>query len=449
MCYDGVVLRRDRAHDGRTYWHLTGIDGRTDWQFLDYIIDCVDQQELNRKTVENRAYTLVKWYRYLATEGLEVWQASDRTLIQFRTALVERATSNCSGDQQARRRTVNLDLRNVYLFYAWLQKDPVYGNGRRLLGRSSCQITSTLVEDDSARRCSPRKRYPLTFRHAGEGSKHRMGFVPGETHRARLTEYFYDTFQHDLARRNCLLFELAWAVGWRRGSILSLTTADFAPVQGEPDADLQVAPSQQKFGYSNSFSVPSRIAAQVRVYVDVERRTIVERTGSTSQALFLNERTGEALTAGAVSALFSNARLALGWPKGSGLHAWRRGFTNAHLERELDARIELGLDTGGEALAMSIAHALGQESLRSQAAYVRDAQRRIRGTATFRDKEEHARLSDENALLRGELASLREALAHQVRGGSRASEDTRCASRGPRQCTLRALQTRIGPYAKQ
>lgn len=420
ICVDRVVLRKDRAHDGRIFWHLTGSDGHTDWPFLDYIIDCIDTQQLANKTVENRAYTLVKWYRYLAERRLELWQASDNLIKQFRDGLMARDAINSSGDQQARRRTVNLDLRNVYLFYAWLQRDYVYGNGRRLLGRTACQITSTLVDERSEKIASPRKRYPLTFRNAGERSKHRMGFVPGEADRAALTEYFYDTCPPDQARRNCLLFGLAWAVGWRRGSILSLTTGDFDPARNRPDTDLQIAPSAQKFGYSNSFSVPDGAALQVLDYIDNERRAIIQRTDSVSRAVFLNERTGNPLTAGAVSTMFSKARIALAWPRGAGLHAWRRGFTNAYLERELDARIELGLDTGGDAIAMSIASALGQESLGSQAAYVRDVQRRIRGTATFRDKEEHVRLSDENAHLRGQIASLREALAKRGVGNDRA-----------------------------
>jgi hypothetical protein len=77
----------------------------------------------------------------------------------------------------------------------------------------------------------------------------------------------------------------------------------------------------------------------------------------------------------------------------------------------MDARLELGLDTGSETIALSVAQALGHESLGSQAAYVRDAQRRLRGTATYRDKEEHARLADENARLCAEVAALREKLA--------------------------------------
>jgi len=157
--------------------------------------------------------------------------------------------------------------------------------------------------------------------------------------------------------------------------------------------------------------VPNRLVVRIMDFIDTHRLCFAKRPADACTALFINLATGQPLTHIAVSGIFNRARKALGWPKGSGLHAWRRGFTNAFLERELDARIELGLDTSGETIAISVAQVLGQQSLASQSAYVRDAQRRIRGTATYRDKEEHARLSDENARLRSEVATLVRALA--------------------------------------
>jgi integrase len=407
---DAWVLRRDPVDEYTVFWHFTDAKGQTVWPFLDYIIALVDGQQLNFKTVEGRAYALAKWYRYLAQERIDALDGDDSVLRTFRNAMLEREAANRSGNAQARRRTINLDMRNIYMYYAWLQQDPFYGRRRQLLGAQGCQITSTLLESQPAA-VGGQRRYPLIFRQAGERSKHRLNFVPGEAHRAELTDYFYDRFSPELARRNCLLFALAWHIGWRRGSILSLTVDDFSPDQWNGEQPLDVQPSAQKFGYSNTFSVPEAVVHDVRAYLATERGALVARTGSHSRAIFLNGRTGQPLTGHAVSMLFSRARVALGWPKGAGLHAWRRGFTNAYVEREIDARLELGLDTGGEAIAMSVAHALGQQSLASQAAYIRDAQRRLRGSVTFRDKEEHARLADENAQLRAHIASLTKKIA--------------------------------------
>jgi integrase len=380
--------------------------------FLDFMIDSVDVQMLKPKTVEGRAFSLKKWYQFLSDSGVDALDADDEMLVKFREHLFERTAPNRSGDAQARRRTINIDLRNVYTYYAWLQKNDANCQAKRLLGIEASQITSSLLAERSAGVSrSDRQRYPATYRNAGERSKHRLGFVPREEHRAQLTDYFYDAHPANLAKRNCLIFELAWSVGWRRGSILSLTIEQFPReivLDGDGSSELSICPPSQKFGYSNSFPLERSLALRVLHYIEHERKEIVCRTESKSSQIFLSERSGRPLTAGAVSGIFNTARHAMGWPQGAGLHGWRRGFANTYIEREIDARIELGLDTGGEAIAMSLATALGQESLASQGAYVRDAQRRIRGTATFKDKAEQARLSDENAALRAEVARLRQ-----------------------------------------
>ena len=412
MPRQSITLQRDIAHGNTIFWRLTDENLRTVVPFLDFIIDCVDVQFLRPKTVEARAYSLKKWYQFLSIIQVDAFDADDDVLANFRNHLLEREAVNRSNDAQARRRTINVDLRNVYAYYAWLQKNNENCREKRLLGIEACQITSSLlVERTAGVPKSDRHRYPATFRNAGERSKHRLGFVPREEHRAQLTEYFYDTYSLALSKRICLIFELAWSVGWRRGSILSLTVEQFSReiVLGEGGLNyLSICPPSQKFGYSNSFPIERSLALRVLHYIEHERKEIVQRTQSMSRQIFLSERSGSSLTAGAVSGIFTKARRALGWPIGAGLHGWRRGFANAYIEREIDARIELGLDTGGEAIAMSVATALGQESLGSQAAYLRDAQRRIRGSVTFRDKVEHARLSDENAALRAEIAQLRE-----------------------------------------
>lgn len=406
-----ITLQRDVAHADVVFWRLTDEKMRTVVSFLDFMIYCIDVKMFKPKTVEGRAYSLKMWYQFLSDNRIDAVDADDDVLVKFREHSFGRMAVNRSGDEQARRRTVNGVLRNVYLYYAWLQKNHPDCRRRRLLGLSACQITSSLLEERSARRSGPDcQPYPATFRNAGERSKHRLGWVPGEEQRAQLTEYFYDAFPPNLAARNCLIFELAWSVGWRRGSILSLTVQQFSSevvFGGDQANDILIRPPEQKFGYSNSFPVERSQALRVLHYIEHERVDIVHHTNSTSSEVFLNVRTGEPLTEGAVSGLFNMARHSLGWPTGAGLHGWRRGFTNKFIEREIDARIELGLDTGGETIAMSVATALGHESLESQGAYVRDAQRRIRGSATFRDKVEHARLSDENAALRAEIANLR------------------------------------------
>jgi len=406
-----LKLEKDIFSDKVVYWHLSDEQSRTIIPFLNFIIECIDEHALKRKTVEGRAYSLKKWYQYLSDRGIEALDATDDVLKAFREHLFDsRIARNRSDDEKARRRTINLDLRNIYIFYAWLQKNDPDAQNVHLLGREHCQIKSSLLEihgDRSLR--SDRERHPLVYPNVGEKSKHRLGFVPQEPHRAALTEYFYERHDPNIAKRNCLIYELAWAVGWRRGSILSLTIEQFSRsvvLGGDGDSPIFICPVEQKLGYANSFPVEHNVAIRVLHYIENERAEIISRTKSKSSEIFLSQKYGSPLQPGSVSCIFNKARHALSWPPGAGLHGARRGFANNYLEREIDGRLELGLDTGHDTVAMSLANALGQENLASQAAYVRDAQRRIRGTATFRDKVENARLADENSVLRAENAQL-------------------------------------------
>lgn len=413
-----IKLQRDVKQDGQIIWHLSDNKMRTIFPFLDYVIQCSETKLYAPKTIEGIAYSLKKWYQYLSDSKVDALDADDKLLEKFRSHLLDRETVNRCGDQQARKRTANVDIKNVYGYYAWLQVDYFFGQNKRLLGTRFCQITSSLAEQniDRASRAA-RRRYPLLFKNAGENSKHRFGWVPVEEHRALLTDYFYDTYPVDLAKRNCLIFDLAWSVGWRRASILSLTVDQFSDalvLTSDDVCDIQITPPSQKFGYSNSFTLERNLATRVLHYIEHERAEIVSRTGSSSSAVFLSKSTGKPITQGSVSLIFNKARISLGWPRGASLHGWRRGFANKFLEREIDARVELGLDTGGESVGMALANALGQESLKSQGAYLRNIQSRLRASATFRDKAENMRLSDENASLRAEIAELRVLLGRTV-----------------------------------
>lgn len=392
-------LRRDRAGPSTSYWHLTDRTGSTVWEFLDYMIDCVDQQQLRPGTVEIRAHALARWYRYLDSCGIPFLEASDKVLKGFREFSLSIRSRNSSGNLQARMRSVNHEIRSVYLYYAWIQSHRQHSRGRRLIDGRQGQIRSHILEST----CKARERFPLVFRNAAEKSRHRLGFVPTEVHRAQLSAYFYRSFSNDVARRNCLIFELAWNVGWRRGSILSLTVDDFECLRHCSDEELYITPRSQKFGHQHSFCVDFRTAAKVLNYIDNERRRVADKLKVDCPHVFLSYRNGLALQASTVSTIFSRAREALGWPLGAGLHAWRRGFVNSFLELELDARLELGLDTSSESIAMSIAQRLGHENVRSQAAYVRNSQRKLRTSSSFVDREDLRKLSDENVELRRRL----------------------------------------------
>lgn len=399
-----IKLLKDIAADGTQFWHLSDAKGRTVMPFLDYVIESIDAEQAATKTVEARAYGLKKWFQFLSDNEVDLLDVDDSTIVNFRGFLEQRVSINGTKDVNTRRRSINNDIRIVYGFYAWLQEKPRLTDGRALLGEQFCQITSSLLSPDKSQ---TRSRYPAVFRRVGENSKHRSSFIPKEKERTDLMEYFFAVQDHKIAARNCLIFDIAWIRGWRRASILSLNIQQFSHEAVNTNREfIMVQPAVQKLGYSKSFSVPIALALKIRQYIECERQEIVHDTGSVSSTLFLNSDSGEPLNKEYVSVMFSEARKALGWPRGAGLHSWRRGFANEFLETGLAARIELGLDTSCDSLALDLANELGHESKEAQQAYIREIRRLMLNTNSFQSKLENQKLADENAALRLTISRL-------------------------------------------
>lgn len=395
-----VELLSEREADGDIYWHIFDREGKTIQPAFDYLIESV-QRQLKPQSVENRAYALKAWYRYLAKNAVRDVEAGDEVLVEFRDDTFRRPAQNSGADDQARKRSINTTLRYIYQYYVWLQGQPAYRGGRKLIGERNAQITSTLLFGDGSSRSRSRSDYPATYRNVGEGSRHRVSYVPTERDRALIHAYFHAYRSPDIALRDTLLYDLVWEVGWRRGSILSLNTTDFERARSDASSDtISVRPRVQKFGYSKWFEVPMYLAHRIVDYIDTERAAIIKATGSRAQEVFLSSTTGRPLSAKGVTTNFSLASNAVGLPPRSGLHGGRRGFTNNFLEREIAARLQLGQDTSTEALSFSLAQALGHESVDSQAAYIDHARSIVREAPAFRCAVANARLANENAILR-------------------------------------------------
>ncbi|CRQ70808.1 tyrosine recombinase XerD [Pseudomonas aeruginosa] len=358
---DRVILTRAGCH-----WHLTDASGSTCWPCLDYLIDCVDRQRLKAQTVELRAYALKAWLRHLNDHSLRLEDATDFDLVSFSQDNAERKSRRAFGDAQARRRSTNQIVRCVYLFCAWLSNSS-YNRSAAFFGPANCQITSTINVPGRHR---GRTNYPATYRFAGERSKHQQRYVPSEDDRRRLVAHFYNSYSDSIAQRNALILDLALSVGWRRGSILSLKVDQFVRSSQCLDGS-SVSPPEQKFGYTKAFSVDGTLMSRVAAYIAGHRAMLIERTGGTSERLFLSDKTGEPLTPAAVTKIFARARTALGLPVGVGLHAWRRAFAVRTMSSELEKRKRLGLNLPFTDIAAVVANRLGHESLHSQEAYIR------------------------------------------------------------------------------
>ena len=113
--------------------------------------------------------------------------------------------------------------------------------------------------------------------------------------------------------------------------------------------------------------------------------------------LFISLSTGKPLSESTITEIFSRAFTAIGAPKGSGIHSFRRSFASNETRFQIDTRKRKKLSTAPEDVMLPVQKALGQKSPISQQVYADASQSLTRDTV---ERE----LRDENLQLRAELA---------------------------------------------
>jgi integrase len=398
--YNGRVTKITRS-DQSICWHFSDNKGRTLFSAVEYILYLETALQYQPQTVETHAFSVAAWHRYIQCTKSEFKVISHEIIVDFRNYLFNNKADPSSNSKSKRQRSINVVLRAVYKYLDWIIRSDWILHEKQQAG--------TFVSPELLINSIRKNRYPAAYRNIGEASRHSVGWTPERFHRTTLVEYFYRKMAPSAAERNSLILDIALNTGWRLSSILSLKTTQFniENIDFEKDTHM-VTPESQKFGYTKSFEIPTDLMLRIVSYLDGPREDIVIATRSSSKLIFLSIITGNSLNRQSVSAIFSIARRELGWPRGGGIHSWRRAFTTELIERELDSRIEQGLDLSLESVSMTIAAALGHESLDSHMAYVRDTQRRTRNSIAYKTSREVASLHEEIARLTAELERQRQ-----------------------------------------
>ncbi|WP_417702235.1 hypothetical protein [Pseudomonas sp.] len=376
---------------GRIYWHLS-CRGRTCYEFVNYMLTL--NADYSEKTIEGYAYNLAPWFVFLDEASLQVAEASDECLLKYKEYLEWKHGVSRSAKIKASRK-----LMAVYKFYHYFSS--VRRDIFNLIGPSGCNITSSITSHEDQ---SFNYLYPYCYRRIGRSSRHGVRWTPDQSHKCEL--FFALTVGNEyISRRNRLLVEIADEVGLRCGSILSLTTDQFPPLN-ESDLEkefIYITPSSQKFGYSKPFPFLVELYLRIVAFIEGERRDLVIRFNNSSDKIFLNYHTGKPLTQAGTSSLFSRLSRQLKWPNNSGLHSWRRKFAQDFNEKNIEDRRRLGLDTSHDALALDLAARMGHESIQSQRPYIERAMQRY---ISKRTKTFSAQLADYEA----EIAHLQKQL---------------------------------------
>lgn len=390
------------------------------WDLTDYSIYLKNNQLLDAKTVRNELYLLIGFVEYILVEGKQYKNIDDRFLLDFKEREFQKILDSANGSksEKAVQRTVNAKLRRTYQFLLWLQESEKKIVG--VIGDRDCPVTSALTskQPESIYRTlswsgatNNRSNYPLLFRNAGSNGLASQYEATSEDI-ALLADMFHSECSTYGAQRNILMMHLACEIGWRRGSINSLTCDQFMNLNlmdSVHDSYIVVPPSQ-KFGYVRQFEVPFRLAFRVVEFIETHRKELLSQNGwseaRTQNRIFLSEREGSPLRNSTISSIFGSAFKKLGRPRGASTHSFRRRNVNDQVDRELQTRLELGLDTSELSITTAVAFNVGQSRPESLRPYVN---RRIGRMVRQREqiKENQLRvLLEENDELKHRIADL-------------------------------------------
>lgn len=375
-------------------------------EITDYSVYLSKIRRFSSVTVESEMYHVSTFLLFLFGLGKQVSEVNDISLREFRDSELKRLTisGNGSSPERVYMRTVNARLRRVYRFLMWYQDFNLGVSG--LIGPHGA-VTCYYSLGASGESQRSKNVYPLLLVSSGSSSRHRLNFVATEEHLRKLRTYFAKRFDGYLRHRNLLLIEVANVVGLRRGSINSLTCSLFldSVAQSEGIDDARLVPPSQKFGYQNEYEFPFTLVSNVFQFISGPLKEFKEDLGITDKVtkdrIFLSSKTGKPLTDRAITDIFSKALREIGVSSGS-IHGLRRKYANDEIDKEINYRIEKGLDTSVASICAAVSFRLGHASPESLHPYVSARlQRRMKVESP---EQKIARLEKELAETRRELA---------------------------------------------
>ncbi|WP_459619517.1 hypothetical protein [Burkholderia sp. 3C] len=383
--------------DGKAY--VVAYDlraGMIVWSLVNYAIFLTETLFLEPSSIDAalRSVTtyrnfLIKKFAVDRKKQVDEFQASTDALMEaFRDEEFEvvRSRWNSSHEDAVAKRTVNRKLVHIYNFLNWYQFSNRFAN---FFGGEHGAVTTSLKSEDINIRKNPlneggsKYRYPLLYRRVGERARQPRGYEATQKNVDALRHYFFENFTDYVAIRNNLIMDIADRIGWRRGSINSLTCDQFSDFSLDKmtDRGLICVPAKQKNGYLDSFYIPPALVFRIVEFIRGPRQTLVEEMGwrqvSGVGPVFISARDGCPLEDKTISTIFGKAFSAIGVEKRAALHSLRTKFVNDAIAAETDARLKLGLDTSSDSISAAVSHDLGHHNIDSIKAYTSANQTRL------------------------------------------------------------------------
>lgn len=416
MSSNRYVLSQVPVQNGRPAFLVYDIkEERIVREISDYATYLVDERNSSTLTVRQGLHSLIEFWTFIVSEGLNLRSISSHTIRTFRDRnflKVRKSKAHRGGEDQAKL-TVNHKLERIYDWIVWLQRTrlvPVGTIGRHGLVVAIIEATPVQKRRDGRWIRGGVRKYPLLYRVGRRNAKHN---APASVVTAKdvsdLMARFSERYGPFIAQRNSLFVDIAESAGFRRGSICSLTVDQFELCDiDKADGEYLVRPPKQKFGYTKTFGIELSLALRVREFIDnYWWPWVIENevpAGVHKNAIFLSEKTGKPILERSMTQAISRAFRELGFDKGIGPHTLRGKFASTFADDELAERRELGLDTSNRSIAAAVAMKLGHEDPDQFYRYASSSQARQARIAREGRLAEMKTLHEEVKMLRERLA---------------------------------------------
>jgi len=350
--------------------------------------------EQNKKAYESfinsLGYTLFAFAEYLRSINISWQEVNDNNIANFKQKQYKITKSKPNSRiPETARKTVNIKLRTIYEFYWWAEYHQylIYntiGYDRNLPIRSNIakyKIDPTVFKKDKT---AMKTVYPLCESVTAEAGCHRRQHYASDQEISDLRKHYRATCEFFVAERNVLIVDIIEMIGWRDGSVASLTTRLFSndvikKAQERCNSTVKVTPEQQKRGYSFPFDAVLQLVIRVYKFIRDNRQGMLSRIGKAevdaepdfdNSKLFISYTTGTGLTAQSISEIISSGFKSIGVVgERAGGHSIRRKFGKDKGSEYYETRKRLKLSTDPQDIVLDLAEALGQTNLASQNAY--------------------------------------------------------------------------------
>lgn len=381
-------------------------------ELIDYAIYLSREASVSALTLEAALYNLSPFFVFLKKNKIHINDANDVWLVKYRDESFRFLRGNAlpASSDKTQKRTINERIKGVYRFAFWYQSS--HPLNFRLIGPSGCNIRSELsVSNLNARsKAGVYSMFPLLYKLTGGRSKHKPVSRATNSIKSGLIRRFSSHYDEYIMARNILIIDIADEMGLRRASLNSLECSDFTDwLAAENVGNLVIIPKSQKFGYRISYKFSFSLIMKICNFIEGPRKRLFHRLGISEHIgqnrIFISSKSCRPLNNQSITDIIAKSMREIGVKHGS-IHAFRHKFINDEVEREINRRLLLKLDTSIESIAAAVALKVGHANTSSLFTYISDALQRLEALPPDTQTIEIERLRNENTILKNQIKTL-------------------------------------------